>query len=315
MIGGLLKQLTLGLGRFARYHAMQIFSRKSSAVKPDDSVPLQENQIHDLGLNPQLLEVVKWPFSRSGVPDAEILSNPVYQLWSDIEGGFKWDHYFPIYNEVFAPLRDRPMRVLEIGILNGGGLRLWRKYFSHPDTLVVGIDINPACAAHDAPHKGIRVKIGNQADPALLQQVIDEFGPFDLIIDDGSHISSHIMITFNYLFSAALKDPGIYFVEDLHANYWPPWRDTRRSFLDLCKELIELMHAHYLQAGPNELITQFPSKQERDTLDVPLITTMIKEIRFFDSTVAIYKSKRKNIPTCRMIYPDNIASERPTITR
>jgi hypothetical protein len=52
------------------------------------------------------------------------------------------------------------------------------------------------------------VRIGSQADPEFLRRVVREFGPFDLIIDDGSHHSSHIIATFNHLFDAGLKDPA-----------------------------------------------------------------------------------------------------------
>jgi len=67
------------------------------------------------------------------------------------------------------------MRILEIGVLNGAGLRLWRRYFPHPDTVVVGIDIEPGCAQFDSPNEGIHVRIGSQAGSKFLQQLIKEF--------------------------------------------------------------------------------------------------------------------------------------------
>ena len=140
------------------------------------------------------------------------------------------------------------------------------------------------------------MRIGNQADPRFLQQLIKEFGPFDLIIDDGSHRSSHMISSFNWLFAEGLKESGIYFVEDLHANYWPAWRDTRRSFLDVCKELVEHMHAHYQRGSPELFLVANESHQSMATLEVPIVTTMIREIRFFDSIVAIYKTRRRYIP-------------------
>jgi hypothetical protein len=187
------------------------------------------------------------------------------------------------------------MRILEIGVLNGAGLRLWRSYFSHPDTVVVGIDILPGCAQFESIGEGIHVRIGSQADPKFLHLVVKEFGPFDLIIDDGSHRSSHMIASFNSLFADGLNDSGIYFVEDLHANYWPAWRDTRQSFLDLCKELVEHMHAHYRQGSPESFLVAKPSYQPK-ALEVPIVTTMIREIRFFDSMVAIYKTRRQYLP-------------------
>jgi len=161
---------------------------------------------------------------------------------------------------------------------------------------IVGVDIDANCKRYDAPADGIHVRIGSQDDPAFLEKVVAEFGRFDLIIDDGSHQSSHIIGTFNYLFAYGLKETGIYFVEDLHANYWRGWRDSRKSFLDICKELLEHMNAHYQDTPPGAFLVEKPSAQPMDALLVPAITTMIEEIRFFDSIVAIYKAKLETVP-------------------
>ena len=127
----------------------------------------------------------------------------------------KWKHYFPIYEKHFTPIRNRPIKILEIGILNGGSLEMWRYYF--PEATIVGIDINPLCKQHE--QEGINVRIGDQTDEKFLQSLIDEFGAFDLIIDDGSHHVAHVNKTFQFLFPK-LADDGIYFIEDTHAAYW-----------------------------------------------------------------------------------------------
>jgi len=52
----------------------------------------------------------------------------------------KWTHYFWVYEKHFKALTEKPIKMLEIGILNGGSLQMWKKYF-HPDSVIVGIDI------------------------------------------------------------------------------------------------------------------------------------------------------------------------------
>jgi len=250
----------------------------------------------DIGLSESYTTLVPWTAYRNDDLSSELRADPLYQLWASTSGGQKWSHYFWIYQSIFGPLRAAPVRVLEIGVLNGSSLKMWKEYFGHSETQIVGVDIEPLCAQLDAPRMGIHVRIGSQADGAFLHKVIAEFGPFDLIIDDGSHNSSHIIESFNHLFADGLKDSGIYFVEDLHANYWTGWRDSRKSFLDVCKELIEHMHGHYQRGVPGAFLVMKPSDQPTSALMVPRITTMIKEIRFFDSIVAIYKSKLENIP-------------------
>jgi len=128
----------------------------------------------------------------------------------------KWTHYFPVYEKHFKPLTDKPIKILEIGILNGGSLQMWRNYF-HPDSVIVGIDINPDCEVHE--EDGVHVRIGDQSDPEFLQSLIDEFGKFDLVIDDGSHHVSHVNKTFQFLYPK-IQNTGIYLIEDTHAAYW-----------------------------------------------------------------------------------------------
>ena len=274
MIGGLAKQLSKALPAFIRYY---LYGPPAVDLDPVYKRPLT------------------WRTDRKDLAASDTMSNPIYKLWQKMPQGHKWNHYFETYQAVFGDRRDRPMRILEIGVLQGASLRLWKSYFQHAKTSVVGVDINPACARFDAPAKGIHVRIGSQADRTFLAGVVEEFGPFDLIIDDGSHHSSHIITSFNGLFATGLKEDGIYFVEDLHANYWRPWRDSANSFLDFCKELVEHMHAHYkdntLPAWDTELKSGAPL-----TFEVPEITTMIREIRFFDSIVAVYKTRRLYAP-------------------
>src|SRR5450631_861307 len=218
MIGDLLKQLARDLTRYIRYHVLRIFRREK-----------------EVGLDPAYERLVRWPAYRENVPPQEILSDELYQLWTSTHHGHKWTHYFAIYQAVFGPRRADPMRILEIGVLLGSSLRLWKQYFANPETLIVGIDIRPECVEFDAPADGIRVRIGSQADAEFLKSVVKEFGPFDLIIDDGSHHSSHMITSFNHLYSEGLKDNGIYFVEDLHANYWLPCAIRGRVFSTCAK--------------------------------------------------------------------------------
>jgi SAM-dependent methyltransferase len=296
VIGNLLKDLWKALGIFLRYHLSRLFGLAAPRAPESANDPGQKAAaMPTVRLDPLYLRPIVWRSKRSDLSASGTTSNPIYQLWRELPLSHKWTHYFDIYQTIFHSRRDAPMRILEIGVLNGASLRLWKKYFQHPDTSMVGIDIDPMCARYDAPADGIHVRIGSQADSEFLTRVVDEFGPFDLIIDDGSHHSTHIITSFNCLYATGLKDDGIYVVEDIHANYWLPWRDSANSFLDLCKELVELMHAHYWRTTLDAWQVEFESGSSL-RLEVPEITTMIKEIRFFDSIVAIFKTRRAHPP-------------------
>jgi hypothetical protein len=59
-------------------------------------------------------------------------------------------HYFDIYHRHFAGFRGQPLTMIEIGVFNGGSLRMWRDYFG-PQATIVGVDINPECKQFSEP--------------------------------------------------------------------------------------------------------------------------------------------------------------------
>jgi len=220
-------------------------------------------------------------------------SSTLYQIWKNIEGGHKWLHYFPIYEKLFSSLADKPLRILEIGVYNGGSIKMWTKYFRNY-SLFVGLDIDPRCAEHTCPDKNIHVIIGSQDDEDLLEKTGKDFGPFDIIIDDGSHINSHMIKTFNSLFSRHLKEGGLYVVEDVHTSYWKSYRDIPRSFLDYAMRCSELMGIHYASTPFKDY--DFSSKKPIRT---PALAKLIEEIRFFDSIIVFERASAKRSPTVR----------------
>src|SRR5437764_1227510 len=72
----------------------------------------------------------------------------------------KWDAYFGIYDRVFAPYRDQPVALLEIGVQNGGSLELWARYFEAA-TVIIGCDIDQRCAALQFEDQRIDVVAAN----------------------------------------------------------------------------------------------------------------------------------------------------------
>ena len=91
---------------------------------------------------------------------------------------------------------------------------MWRTYF--PKALIYGIDIYDK-SGHD--ERRIKTFKGSQADSEFLEHLMSQTGPFDIIIDDGSHMNEHILYTFKYLFPR-LTDNGLYVIEDLQTSYW-----------------------------------------------------------------------------------------------
>jgi SAM-dependent methyltransferase len=131
--------------------------------------------------------------------------------------------YLRRYEPFVAPLTDTPVAVLELGVLRGGSLRLWRDYFRKGT--IVGLD--RARVAVDDPERRIHIYQGSQDDTALLTRIAREHAPagFDLIIDDASHVAALTRRSFWHLFEHHLKPGGLYVIEDWGTGYWSDWPD------------------------------------------------------------------------------------------
>ena len=156
----------------------------------------------------------------------------------------KWKHYFPIYERHFRDFVYKPVTFIEIGCGRGGSLQMWKKYFG-PHARIVGIDILPECK--DFAEDQIEIRIGAQQDVQFLEKVVAEFGAPDIVLDDGSHIMSHVITSFQFLYPRVAKN-GVYMVEDLHTAYWEEYEGGLRkptTFIELSKNLLDELNADH----------------------------------------------------------------------
>lgn len=130
-------------------------------------------------------------------------------------------NYTPHYDFHFERLRNENIKLLEIGIggytnpnEGGGSLKMWKEYFYNGQ--IYALDIEEKLGLDD---DRIKTYKGSQIDNYFLSNLCDEIGEMDIIVDDGSHVPSHIIHTFNFLFPK-LKSGGIYVVEDTQTSYW-----------------------------------------------------------------------------------------------
>jgi hypothetical protein len=114
-----------------------------------------------------------------------------------------------IYEPLFAHLRDTAFDLIEIGVRNGGSMRLWTAAF--PNARIHGIDIDPACAG--CVSNRVTVTIGSQDDPAVLSAVLATCPNLCVVIDDGAHYLP-FMLASHALLWPALKPRGLYIFED-----------------------------------------------------------------------------------------------------
>lgn len=127
--------------------------------------------------------------------------------------------YTIFYEHYLSHLRLEPLRLLEIGVLDGRSLLTWKAYF--PNATLYGLDIDPACKQFEDDRTTIF--LGSQDDEGVLVQIGETVKDgFDVIIDDGSHYVVHVKTAFNSLFNY-VKPGGIYVIEDLHVAASTGW--------------------------------------------------------------------------------------------
>jgi hypothetical protein len=163
----------------------------------------------------------------------------------------KWWNYFDAYHRHLERFRGAPITVLEFGVSHGGSLQMWRHYFG-PQARVVGVDIQPVCKSFE--EEGISIRIGDQEDRAFLRQLAAEFGPFDVVIEDGGHRMGQQIATFEEIFPR-MTDHGTYIAEDLHTSYWAEFGGGVRqpgTFIEYSKALIDRLNAWHTRT-PEEL--------------------------------------------------------------
>lgn len=141
-----------------------------------------------------------------------------------------FDHgYFSTYLTIAASLGPFA-KVCEFGVERGDSLRMWQSLF--PQGEVTGVDMNPGCHWPD----GTKRVLALQDDPVALANL----GPFDLIVDDASHVGKTTQKTFEIMWPQ-VAPRGVYVVEDwfigiekhINGAYDPAMLETVQGFLRL----------------------------------------------------------------------------------
>jgi len=130
----------------------------------------------------------------------------------------KWEIYLEEYGRILEKYHDEPVRLLEIGIQNGGSLEIWSSYFGNAKK-IIGCDINTDCLKLSYSNPCITVIVGDANAPATHASIISESTEFDVIIEDGSHLSGDIIKSFCLYFPSIVQG-GTFIAEDLHCSYW-----------------------------------------------------------------------------------------------
>ena len=130
-------------------------------------------------------------------------------------------NYSRQYEKLLSEYRDKPIKYLEIGVFYGESIKMMREVFKNAQC-IVGLDINNESKQYENSQQNIFVEIGDVSNSNFINEIIQKYGTFDIILDDGSHVNRDVIKSFELLFPL-LNDNGLYIVEDTitykHTNH------------------------------------------------------------------------------------------------
>lgn len=203
---------------------------------------------------------------------------------------FKLEQYFAVYDKYFSTYRDtnrnKPVRILEIGVFDGGSLDLWRMYFGE-QAVIFGLDINPDVQRFAGGNT--HIVICDQEDRDALEARFKDEPPFDIILDDGGHMPNQQIRSFEALFPL-LHPNGVYIVEDVQTSYWKSFHGGLRlanTFIEFSKYVLDYVNVDHFRS------------EDTYPLYPPLKESLCKQltgVHFYDGMVAFVKGDktRKN---------------------
>ena len=194
----------------------------------------------------------------------------------------KRSSYFWVYDLLLEKYVGKPVTVVEVGVLNGGGLFMLRQLLGE-SARIIGVDLNPECKYFEK--YGFEIYTLNQSNPVEWKAFFEKIGPIDVLIEDGGHTNKQQINTAIHSIEYII-DGGIYVSEDTHTSYWREFGNPSKwSFVEFAKSIVESINGR----GPN-VNTRIRHFAER-----------ISSVQFFESMVCLHVDSQRTHPSERTV--------------
>ena len=195
------------------------------------------------------------------------INSKVYESYlKSPHSSLKLSTYFNVYDQLLSKYRDKSIVFLEIGILDGGSLFMWRDFFG-PQARIIGVDLNPEAKKWE--EEGFEIFIGDQGSAEFWKNTLNTIGKLDIVLDDGGHTyEQQIMTTESVI--PFINDEGVIIIEDCHTSYMKKFGFKKLSFINYAKYLIDNINKRYVE---------FNNKTSEKR---------VWSIQFFESIVALH---------------------------
>lgn len=153
----------------------------------------------------------------------------------------KISSYFHVYETLFSRFKDKKITFVEIGVLDGGSLFMWRDFLGEK-ARIIGIDINPKAKILEAD--GFEIFIGDSSSPNFWQGFNSRVKNVDIVIDDGGHTYLSQLISLKMLLPH-INNGGMFVTEDTHSSYMKGFGPKRFSFINFSKKKIDHINQRF----------------------------------------------------------------------
>ena len=129
--------------------------------------------------------------------------------------------YLELYQNLLESKKLSAKHVLEVGIYNGGSIKLWSDFF--PNATVYGMDIEDGHRIQSdivgKPNIILLTSTDAYSDEVFSKEILGRNIKFDFMLDDGPH-TYESMVRFIHLYSQVMTDDGILIIEDVQQIDW-----------------------------------------------------------------------------------------------
>ncbi len=204
----------------------------------------------------------------------------LFQIYKNLKHvSLKYDTYFQTYEEIFSKYVGKEITFVEVGVLHGGSLFMWREYFGKK-ARIIGIDLHPA--AKELEKYGFEIYIGSQSDISFWKNFFSKIGKIDILLDDGGHGNVQQIVTLSEAIHNT-NDDGTIVIEDTHTSYLKKFGNpSKYSFINYSKYLTDVINSRFSDI---KVIKNNNFKNK------------IYSITFYESIVAIKINSKKSIET------------------
>ena len=167
----------------------------------------------------------------------------LFQIYKNLKHvSLKCDTYFQAYEEMFSKYVEKEITFVEVGVLHGGSLFMWKEYFGKK-ARIIGIDLNPK--AKELEKHGFEIFIGSQSDKNFWNNFYSKVGKIDILLDDGGHTNDQQVVTLSESINN-INNGGLIVIEDAHTSYMKKFGNpSKYSLINYSKYLIDVINSRF----------------------------------------------------------------------